>query len=65
MDVEEMMIDYVMNQASSEEIREFFGYADYGVLSVETCMDNLSQMPDDVLDELVKKFNLPQDGVKL
>lgn len=27
--------------------------------------DNLSQMPDDVFDELVKEFELPTDGVKL
>lgn len=27
--------------------------------------DNLSQMPDDVFDELVKEFGLPTDGVKL
>ena len=44
MDIEEMMIDYIMNHASNEEIQEFFGYADYGILSVDACRDNLSQM---------------------
>lgn len=29
MDIEEMMIDYIMNHASNEEIQEFFGYADH------------------------------------
>lgn len=34
MDIEEMMIDYIMNHASNEEIQEFFGYADYGILQL-------------------------------
>lgn len=33
--------------------------------SKEDIEDNLSQMPDDVFDELVKEFGLPTDGVKL
>lgn len=65
MDIEEMMIDYIMNHASNEEIQEFFGYTDYGILSVDACRDNLSQMPDEEFDMFVKKFNIPQDGVKL
>lgn len=65
MDIEEMMIDYIMNHASNEEIHEFFGYADYGILSVDACRDNLSQMPDEEFDMFVKKFNIPHDGGKL
>lgn len=65
MDIEEMMIDYIMNHASNEEIQEFFSYADYGILSVDACRDNLSQMPDEEFDMFVKKFNIPHDGVKL
>lgn len=42
MDIEEMMIDYVLNRATHEEVEEFFGYADYGECTRETCEDNLS-----------------------
>ena len=31
MDIEEMMIDYILNRAMPGEVEEFFGYADYGV----------------------------------
>lgn len=65
MDIEEMMIDYIMNQATQEEIQEFFGYTDYGILSVDACKDNLSQMPEEEFDMFVKKFGLPTDGIKL
>ena len=41
MDIEEMMIDYIMNHASNEEIQEFFGYADYGILSANTFTTSL------------------------
>lgn len=37
MDLEEMMIDYVLNRATQEEVEEFFGYADYGECTRETC----------------------------
>ena len=30
MDLEEMMIDYVLNRATQEEVEEFFGYAPHG-----------------------------------
>ena len=30
MDIEEMMIDYILNRATPGEVEEFFGYADYG-----------------------------------
>ena len=49
MDIEEMMIDYIMNKATQER----------------ACRDNLSQMPDEEFDMFVKKFNIPHDGVKL
>lgn len=65
MDLEEMMIDYVLNHATQKEVEEFFGYADYGECTREACEDNLSQMPDEVFDELVENFGLPTDGVKL
>lgn len=37
MDIEEMMIDYILNRAMPGEVEEFFGYADYGVCTRETC----------------------------
>lgn len=37
MDIEEMMIDYILNCATPGEVEEFFGYADYGVCTRETC----------------------------
>lgn len=64
MDIEEMIIDFLLNKANDEQIEEFFGYAPHG-FSREDIEDNLSQMPDDVFDELVKEFGLPTDGVKL
>lgn len=30
MDIEEMMIDYILNRAMLGEVEEFFGYADCG-----------------------------------
>ena len=64
MDIEEMMIDFLLNKANDEQIEEFFEYAPHG-FSREDIEDNLSQMPDDVFDELAKEFGLPTDGVKL
>jgi hypothetical protein len=65
MDLEEMMIDYVLNRATQEEVEEFFGYTDYGECTRETCEENISQMPDEEFDMFVKKFRLPTDGIKL
>ena len=65
MDIEEMMIDYIMNDATQEEVEEFFGYADYGICTREECENNLAQMPDEEFDMFVEKFGLPTDGVKL
>lgn len=59
-----IMIDFLLNKANNEQIEEFFGYAPHGS-SREDIEDNLSQMPDDVFDELVNEFGLPMDGVKL
>ena len=64
MDIEEMMIDFILHEANDEQIEKFFGYASHG-FNREEIEDNLSQMPDDVFDELVKDFGLPTDGVKL
>lgn len=64
MDIEEMMIDFLLNKANDEQIEEFFGYAPHG-FTREDIEDNLSQMPDDVFDELAKEFGLPTDGIKL
>ena len=64
MDIGKKMIDFVLNKANDEQIKEFFGYAPHG-FSREDIEDNLSQMPDDVFDELVKEFRLSTDGVKL
>lgn len=64
MDIEEMMIDFLLHRANDEQIEEFFGYAPHG-FSREDIKANLSQMPDGVFDELAKEFGLPTDGVKL
>lgn len=64
MDIEEVMIDFLLHEAIDEQIEEFFGYAPHG-FSKEDIEDKLSQMPDDVFDDLVKEFGLPMDGVKL
>lgn len=64
MDIEEMMIDFLLHRANDEQIEEFFGYAPHR-FSREDIKDNLSQMPDGVFDELAKEFGLPTDGVKL
>ena len=65
MDIEEMMIDYIMNNATQEEVEEFFGYAAYGICTREECENNLAQMPDEEFDMFVKKFGIPTDGIKL
>lgn len=64
MDIEEMMMDFVLHKANDKQIEQFFGYAKHD-FSKEDIEDNLSQMPDNVFDELVKEFELPNDGVKL
>ena len=64
MDIEEMMMEFILHKANDEQIEQFFGYVKHG-FSNEDIEDNMSQMPDDVFDELVKKFGLPTDGVKL
>lgn len=64
MDIEEMMIDYIMNNATQEEVEEFFGYAAHGCTR-EECEDNLAQMPDEEFDMFVEKFGIPTDGIKL
>ena len=63
MDIEKMMIDFLLHEANDEQIEEFFGYAPHG-FSKEDIEDNLSQMPDDIFDNLVKEFGLPMDGGK-
>ena len=65
MDIEEMMIDYIMNNATQEEVEEFFGYAAYGGCTREECENNLAQMPDEEFDMFVEKFGIPTDGIKL
>ena len=57
MDIEKMMIDFLLNKANEEQIEEFFGYAPHG-FSREDIEDNLGQMPDDVFDELVEELIL-------
>lgn len=57
MDIEEMMIDFLLNKANEEQIEEFFGYTPHG-FSREDIEDNLGQMPDDVFDELVEELIL-------
>lgn len=64
MDIEEMMMDFILHKANDEQIEQFFGYTEHG-FSKDDIEDNLSQMPDDVFDEFVKEFGLPTDEVKL
>lgn len=64
MDIEEIMSDFILHKANDEQIEQFFGYAKHD-FSKEDIEDNLSQMPDEVFDELMKEFELPTDGVKL
>lgn len=64
MDIEEMMINYILYEAEPHEVEEFFGYADYE-LTRECCVDNLSQMPDEEFDRFVELFGFPTDGIKL
>ena len=65
MDIEEMMIDYIMNNATQEEVEEFFGYSAYGVCTRDECENNLAQMPDEEFDMFVEKFGIPTDSIKL
>lgn len=57
MGIEEIMIDFILNKATKEQRDEFFGFSEYE-LTKECCEDNLSQMPDDVFDELVRKYDI-------
>lgn len=57
-----MMIDYIMNNATQEEVEEFFGYSAYGVCTRDECENNLAQMPDEKFDMFVEKFGIPTDG---
>ena len=58
MDVEDMMIDYIMNNATREETQEFFGYMCPKRLTIEECRDTIAQMPDEEFDMFTKKFNI-------
>ena len=62
MDIEEMMIDYIMNNATQEEVEEFFGYSAYGVCTRDECENNLAQMTDEEFNMFVEKFGIPTDG---
>ena len=64
MDIEEMMMDFILHKANDKQIEQFFVYSKHD-FSKEDIEDSLSQMPDNVFDELVKEFELPNDGVKL
>lgn len=64
MDIEEMMMNFILNEANDEQIEQFFGYARHD-FNKEDIEDNLSQMPDDVFAELMKEFELPTYGIKL
>lgn len=63
MDKEEMMIDFLLHYATDEQLDQFFGYAPHG-FSREDIEDTLSQMPDDVFDELAEEFNLSANEVE-
>ena len=43
MDIEEMMMDFILHKANDEQIEQFFGYVKHG-FSKEDIEDNLSQM---------------------
>ena len=51
MDVEEIMIDFLLNKANDEQIEQFFGYAPHGFSREDI---------EDVFDELVKNLDFPQ-----
>ena len=59
-----MMTDFILHKANDDQVEQFFGYTPHG-FSRGDIEDNLSQMPDEVFDELVKEFGLPTDGLKL
>lgn len=59
-DMEKRMIDFLLTEATRGQIEEFFGYASHEYTKDEV-EDNLALMPDDVFDELVKKFGLSED----
>lgn len=61
---EEVMVDYIMYNATEEEIKEFLGYAAYEVCTREECENIIKQMPNEEFDKLVKKFNIHTDGIK-
>ena len=64
MDIEEIMIEFILHKATNEQIEEFFGYSPHD-FSKEEIENILIQMPDDVFDELVNEFGLSTDGIKL
>lgn len=64
MDIEEKMIDYIINKATREEQEEFFGFCMQEIITKEECEDNISQMPDEVFDELANRFGLVSDTIK-
>lgn len=43
MDIEEIMMDFILHKANDEQIKQFFGYAEHG-FSKDDLEDNLSQM---------------------
>lgn len=64
MNIEKRMIDFLLNKANAEQIKEFFGYEPHGFDRKE--IENiLCQMPDDVLDDLVNEFGLSSNEVNL
>ena len=42
--IEEMMIDYIMNKATQEEVEEFYGHTAYGVCTREAYINQIDQV---------------------
>lgn len=54
---EEVMIDYLMNDATEEEIEDFLGYAPLDI-SREVFEEALAQMPDEEFEKFLYEFGL-------
>lgn len=64
MDIEEMMIDYILYDAEDNEREVFFGTKNY-TLTKNSCREVLNQMLDEEFDRLVELFGFNIDSLKM
>ena len=61
-DIEEMLADFIVNEASKTQKQLFFGYSN-PFPTEKDCIEIIEQMPDEEFDELIRLFGIPTDSL--